>query len=370
MRKALYLCMAAVIALTLAVAPGRAFAADPTVDELMKRIEQLEKKVAELEGKSAPAAPVSAAKAQKGEVFGQAFLSYMYDPNGADRTSNAFIIERAYLGYRGALSPNTKYAFLSDIATTPDKAFELFVKNAYIEKTNTFNNASVLFGLQGTPWTGNEEVAWKYRPLYKVPTDQLGLLSTADFGLGLKGKFAYGDYHLLVANGTGFKASETSRKKDIQARVSFTPAKSWPRFSLYADLGGDSAAKPAAQGTKDNFFGLQIDQTLGSFSYGVEALLNQSKATPTAAQANKQLFSINGNYDFEGTKWSAFARADIYDPSRIVASNNLTTTIIGGSYKLDKTTRLILADINTKDKTSTTNAGSDNTIKATVEVLF
>ncbi|MDX8401711.1 MAG: hypothetical protein R8K47_03665, partial [Mariprofundaceae bacterium] len=77
------------------------------------------------------------------------------------------------------------------IENTLGKRSSVYIKKAYLQ--GKFSPAFVLqAGVIGTPWIGYEEGLWKHRYMSKVFVDTYKFDSSADAGIGLKGKLADG----------------------------------------------------------------------------------------------------------------------------------------------------------------------------------
>ena len=84
-----------------------------------------------------------------------------------------------------------------------------------------------------------------YRSVEKTILDLNGIGSSADIGLGLKGKTGGASYHLMIANGPGQRPERDNGKK-LYASVQFQPG-AGNQLELYGDIdmipGGDSTLK-------------------------------------------------------------------------------------------------------------------------------
>ena len=188
----------------------------------------------------------SVASAEKEvKVGGQIFAQWYYDmsdtldfsrSNVDFENYSAFSIERAYLYAKAKLSEKTSGKVTVDV--NPDNAY-IRLKYAYINwKLFSQENfdLSTRLGLQGTPWIDEMNVVWGRRYLEKTPTDQLGMETSADFGLsfgsnfGEEGKWGYAK--LAFFNGTSFDdPGEDNPTKDINLAVFLAPLNANPDFA-------------------------------------------------------------------------------------------------------------------------------------------
>ncbi len=179
------------------------------------------------------------------KVGGQIFAQWYYDMSDTLDYSrsdvdfdnySAFSIQRAYLYAKAKLSEKTWGKVTVDVDPGND---DIRLKYAYINwklfSKESFD-LSTRLGLQGTPWIDEMNVVWGRRYLEKTPTDQLGMETSADFGLsfasnlGEEGKWGYAK--LAFFNGTSFEdPSEDNPTKDINLAIFLTPLNANPDFA-------------------------------------------------------------------------------------------------------------------------------------------
>lgn len=372
--KRLVMVFVAVIALCGILRPIPAMCADSDIAAMEARLAQLEREVADLKQVLGEKKAEKPAAAPGVEFSGKAYLTYEFDTNGSGADSNSlpnkgdseFRIDRWYFTAKKKMTDTVGLTMTTDVRTTTDSGrLDVFFKNAYIDVKGVLGGTLVL-GQQGTPWIGNEEKAWKYRVVRQTISDERSLLTSADFGIGLKGEIdgKNGDYHLLFSNGEGYgkreeglnsEATKNANGKDLTARVSYRLGPQAPRISLYGDLG-------SASGADSNRWGVLLDQQIHLFSYGASYLSAKDNTT------KKNAFSIYGNYDFDKSPWSLFARYDSYDPSKSANSDKRSAVIAGMAYKFDKTMMLTVSGHIDKDQTPGTE--KDMTVKAALEVNY
>lgn len=340
------------------------------VNAVMKRMEALEKEMQELKALLAQqqAAVSPGTSGEQIKFDGKAYISYSVDTDGADKSDNEFTVDRWYFSAGKNLGDGVSVKMTTDVASKVESSktkFNIFLKNAYAQFDNVVPGASLLFGQQGGTWTSNEESAWKYRATRKVLADDRGLLNSADFGLGLKGKFSGvdGDYQILASNGEGYGSAEEATNKngkDLTARVSVRLGKNAPKLSLYGDLGSAATAK-------SNRAAIMLDQQYNAFSWGASYIYAKDAAT------KKDGLSLFSNYDFDGTPWSVLGRYDRYDPNTS-ASSDLRTLLLGGfAYKVNKSSKFIFTYSVDRDSANKGVAGADvndSMMKVTLEVKY
>lgn len=372
--KRFMLVFVAVVAMSGGLRPTPAMCADSDIAAMEARLEQLEREVADLKQVLADKKAEKPAAASGMEFSGKAYLTYEFDANGSAADTNSlptksdseFRIDRWYFTAKKKMSETVGLSMTTDVRTTTDGGrFDVFFKNAYVDVKGVLGGTLIL-GQQGTPWIGNEEKAWKYRVLRQTISDERGLLTSADFGIGLKGEFdgKNGDYHLLFSNGEGYgkreeglngEVTKNANGKDLTARISYRLGPQAPRISLYGDMG-------SASGADSNRWGVLLDQQIELFSYGASYLSAKDNTT------KKNAFAIYGNYDFDQLPWSLYARYDSYDPAKGTNSDKKTAVIAGVAYKFDKSMMLTVSGHIDKDQTPGTE--KDTTLKAALEVNY
>ena len=348
------------------VFPAETGAAD--TDSLVRRIEALETELASLkELVKQQSSPEQSKPPNPVEFGGTAYMSYSFDNDGADRSDNRFAVDRFYFNTKKRLTDRMSLRLTTDIATRVESSktkFNTYVKYAYVKFDRVVPNGDLIFGAQATPWVGNEEKAWKYRSVRKVLADDRGFFGSGDFGLSLQGTFdeKRGDYHAMLSNGEGYGSEEetaNANAKDFTARVSYSPAKNAPRFSLYGDRG-------SSNGAKSNRLAAMLNQQIAGFSYGLSFIHGVDGST------KRRGLSVFGNYDITNTKWSLLARYDRYDPDRSASGDIQTLRLAGFSYRYSDDARLIVSYHLDRDRAlAESPAGSNDTeLKAIVELNY
>ena len=196
------------------------------------------------------------------KVGGQIFAQWYYDMSDTLDYSrsdvdfdnySAFSIQRAYIYAKAKLSDKTWGKVTVDVIPATDRIITnrglIRLKYAFInwELLSRENfDLSTRLGLQGTPWIDEMDAVWGRRYLEMTPTEQLGMETSADFGLsfgsnlGEEGK--WGHARLAFFNGASYEApAENNPTKDINLAVFLTPlhanpdlAKSKIGFQVYS----------------------------------------------------------------------------------------------------------------------------------------
>ncbi len=169
--------------------------------------------------------------AEKGDsklkLSGKAFLGFTQNDDGAGAKTIGGNLDRFYMQaeyYTGIW----KARFTTDIhhESTLGKEQNVYLKYAFLE--GKFSEAATLrLGLSHTPWIDYEQHLWKHRFVAKVTSDHFKLDSSADNGIGLKGKLADGmvNYWVTATSGNGYGVAKKTGALDFNSRISITPMK-------------------------------------------------------------------------------------------------------------------------------------------------
>jgi hypothetical protein len=276
------------------------------------------------------------------------------ETNGAttDR-SKGFAVDRFYLWVSYQIDDIWSAKIVTDVnneqgrtgsATTPGlkRNMNVFVKAAFIQAK--FNPAAVAWvGLAGTPWIPYEEGLWAHRFVTNTYVDGYGYDDSADFGAGLKGKFAGGmfEYNVAAVNGGGYSKPNKSDAIDVNARLTLRPL---------AGMDISGGYRRGDRGTKT--FGVSGNTstlTQGLISYGID----RGRVTAGYIRNSKEVGAIktvNKGFDVYGwvkltDKFGAFVRYD--NEKQTVTANaveqKLTRYIGGLDYIYNKVVRFSLA---------------------------
>ncbi len=164
-----------------------------------------------------------------GKIYVDATSKTTKNQAGTQKKSVGVGVSRLYFSAGYAFDDVWSMGLTTDFAVAPaasglKKRSTVYVKKAYLQ--GKFSPALVLqAGIIGTPWIGHEEHLWKHRYVSKVFVDTYHMDSSADAGIGLKGKLAGGmvDYHITEVNGGGYGNISKSNAVDLNARIGFKP---------------------------------------------------------------------------------------------------------------------------------------------------
>ncbi len=169
-------------------------------------------------------------------ISGKAFLHYDYtrtSPLTSKDDKGEFKVTRAYLEIKRYFenSKDKYFRLTTDIYQDDSGSWNVRLKYAYLNwKWSPLLATEV--GLAHRPWIDWEEHhGWFHKDVDKTfieDSDGAHLISSADFGIALKGKYGkLVDYMVGIYNGEGYHAAEDDKHfgKSLEARVAVQPIK-------------------------------------------------------------------------------------------------------------------------------------------------
>jgi hypothetical protein len=304
------------------------------------------------------------------QISGKTYLEYRADlaskDKAGDRTlMNAFDLTRFYVTLTPSLSEKVALKFTSDFYRADDGFMRLALKHGFVEFKNLlYPDSSVLFGQHDIPWVPYEEGLWGYRFQGTVFPDREGYLTSTDVGVGLKAKIpqGYGDYHISLVNGEGWKAKEVNRYKDIQARLTIKPlAKNsqlknlfvtgFGLFGVYDKNGNDELDKRIRAIGQVGFKNEKVT-LVGEYLIAQDPSDKMVKKHPSLKEkkpgevSNAAGFSafteLNASLVGLPNSWAVIGRVDQLDPDVDLDDNSDSRLIAGISYRANKNLQLLL----------------------------
>ena len=175
-----------------------------------------------------------------GKIWGYVFGDYAYklhadaEKRGNIQYSklpqdyNSFNFRRIYLGYDYQFSPNVSSQFLlahestteantnnPDVLTNNNRG--MYIKAMNIRFKNIIPRATIVAGQQATPTFATlVDPVWGYRSVEKSISDQRGISSSTDLGIGIFGKIGKNEnvgYDVMLGNNNGAKLENNNFKK-------------------------------------------------------------------------------------------------------------------------------------------------------------
>jgi hypothetical protein len=297
------------------------------------------------------------------------------ETNGVTTARNkGFAVDRFYLWVSYQIDDIWSAKIVTDVNNEQDnvpalkRKMNVFLKNAFVQ--GKFSPEAVVWiGLAGTPWIPYEEKLWGHRFVTNTYVDGYAYDDSADFGVGLKGKFADGmlEYNAAVINGGGYSKPNKSDAIDFNGRLTVRPLTGLDISGGYRQ--GDRGTKTfgVASSTKSKLM-------QGLVSYGID----QARLTGGYIRNSKEIAAIktvNKGFDVYGWvkltgNFGAFAR---YDNEKQTVTGNAVeqkmTRYIGGlDYIYNKIVRFSLA-FDQQKKTNENNI-SGRTVKTTKYGLY
>ena len=219
----------------------------------------------------------SVVSAGEGKISGYMFGDYYWVVSADDdakmpQKQNAFQFRRIYFNYDKGITDDFDIKFRLEAKDAgfgkKDKMIP-FVKLGYLKWKKGVAGSDLYLGLSGTPTWSISEKVWGYRSIEKTILDLNKIGSSADLGVGLKGKAGKLGYHVMVGNGPG-QGTEMDNGKKFYGQASFKVSDALQLVG-YADFN----MQPADQNqlTVKGFAGL----TQGKLNCGLEGFMRINK---------------------------------------------------------------------------------------------
>ena len=285
------------------------------------------------------------AQAEEGKLSGKVYFNYNHDfsdrGGSYNGQSNGFNFTRIYFGYDKDLDADFSIRFLMDVDNTKDdngkSAWRPFMKNAYLSMNcKLIPGSKWYFGMVGMPFVSVPESHWGYRSLAQMATDKQGWGSTADLGVGWKGKWQdQFQIEFAVANGAGYKNPEADMFKLIELRPT--------AFLLEKALTLSAFLSYETQAADSNSF---IFSALAGYEHqlfrigGEYSMRSVSAATDGAEDVSGNNISLWGVFNATD-KLNLLARYDMYEPNADVDADKSALIVAGLDFHPIKNVRFI-----------------------------
>ncbi len=231
------------------------------------------------------------------------------DQAGTLGKTTGVAVDRAYFSAGYAFNDIWSMGLTTDfqIESGLKKRSNVYIKKAYLQ--GKFSDAVILqAGIIGTPWIGYEEGLMRHRYVNKTFVDTYKLDSSADAGIGFKGKLADGlfAYHVTEVNGAGYGNISKTNAMDFNGRIGVYPVEGLTLDFQYRDgYKGTKTWDPVKQA---NVPGVRHTLLQGMASYGMDSWriggnLISEKAKDKAARINP-ITKTNG---YVAWGWANFA---------------------------------------------------------------
>lgn len=228
-------------------------------------------------------------------------------------------VDRAYFTAKYYFNKDWMMRLTTDMqhesSTTHGKQQNIYLKYAYVEGKLVDDAVVLRLGQSHTPWIDYEGGLWKHRYVAKVMSDQYKFDTSADLGLGLKGKLADGlvDYFVTATNGTGYAKGNLSTGMngiDFNSRLGIHPIKGLDLDVQFMD--GYKATKIS-------------DAINGTTSAGIKSTLMQAMAS-----YGTDIFRLGGNYLYNKDKAKSATVSTAHGGN---SSSTFTTVLTGDEVK-------------------------------------
>ncbi|MFA4857773.1 MAG: hypothetical protein WC901_04945 [Candidatus Margulisiibacteriota bacterium] len=274
------------------------------------------------------------------KIGGQVFFRWQKYTENGETTANNFDVERAYIDVKKKLGSGASARITLDVARlnndTRKNLFD-YLKYAYVDiPINLSASLQPIpydligkIGLQHTVWIDWDDKVMGLRWIAKSLVDNEGVMSSADFGLGAKGKISVAglpeiEYHATVLNGSGYATTEGNSAKNLDLR-------------LNASLYKNEEVGEVILGAYSNNVGLASSGLTATDSrWGGTLAFKNDWSTVYGEYLTGT--TVNG---YSAGAWLGlpaafrlFARKDYYDPNVNTANNQLDRLFYGVIYDL------------------------------------
>lgn len=295
-------------------------------------------------------------------------------------------VDRAYFTAKYYFSNDWMMRFTSDMGQESNlrKDQNIYLKYAYVEGKLAGKTAILRVGQSHTPWIDYEQGLWKHRYVAKVMSDQYGFDTSADLGLGLKGKVADGmvDYFATVTNGSGYGTAARTNGVDFSGRLGLHPVDGLNIDFQY--LSGHKGTKTFANGTatagvKSTLMQAMLSYGTDDFRLGANYLKNKDRAG-SATNSTKHDGNTDGGFRTAATgdevkssgygvwgwikfskNFGAFGRYEILNNEQVgnITKEKISRYLVGLEYKPIKSVTFALV----ADQSKLKNRGGNSAIQ-------
>ena len=276
-----------------------------------------------------------------------------------DEDKNEFRIRRARVGLKGEILKRINYILQIDAVKSPvllDAKVEIsFLPQAKL----TFGQFKVPFGLESLTSSSALDTINRSQTVENLcPSRDIGGQGR-DIGLALSGKFSRIEYNLGVFNGEGSNRADTNEKKDLVARLGFSPfdflTLSLSHYQGKSTLfGGDSVVDRDRTG---------VDIYLVHEQISVKGEYISAKDY----RADRYGWYVQGGYYFIPDKIQAIVKYDSYDANRDIQGDRTDVITLGLNWFFSTMTKL---QINYEHHTEGLTGTSEDVILAQFQAGF
>ena len=264
------------------------------------------------------------AQGAEGKIKGIAFGDYYFVASGSDKNENGFKFRRIYLTYD--LKWNDRWSGrvrfeANDAGFGGEDKMRPFVKHGYLRYRA--NGRTVNMGLFGTPTWNVSERIWGYRSIAKTIMDMRKIGSSADLGVGYKGKLDGAgrlNVQLMLGNGSG-QRPEADNGKKVYSLLHLKPT-DVVEATVYLDW----EDKP--DGRDRVTFAAMLGTSVEKLRFGIEGFVRNNRGTQSGDDVQLRGLSAFGAVNLK-PRVDVFGRLDFFDPDQS-AEHDEEYMIIGG----------------------------------------
>ena len=276
-----------------------------------------------------------------------------------DEDINEFRIRRARAELKGGILQKINYILQIDAVKSPvllDAKVEItFSPYAKL----TFGQFKVPFGLENLTSSSALDTINRSQTVENLcPSRDVGGQGR-DIGLALSGKFSRIEYNLGIFNGEGSNRADTNEKKDLVARLGFSPfdflTVSLSHYQGKSTLfGGDSVVDRDRTGV-DIFLVHEQISIKGEY------------ISARDYRADRLGWYVQGGYYLVPGKIQAIVKYDSYDANRDIQGDRTDVITLGLNWFFSKMTKL---QINYEHHTEGLTGNSENVVLAQFQAGF
>ncbi|MFA5929236.1 MAG: hypothetical protein WC838_08065 [Candidatus Margulisiibacteriota bacterium] len=286
------------------------------------------------------------------KVSGEFRFTYQ-NPQRNSTAYNGFDVSRGYITLKKKLAADgTSFRMTLDVgrvsATAGSAQLYDYLKYAYLDlplgvPAGIPLTATAKLGLQHNMWIDWADKVWDNAYIMKQFADNEGIMSSADFGLGLAGTFSLPilpdmEYHATLFNGPGYKSSESNNAKDLSLRLNWTMMSNEALGTVIAGV---------YTNIKEGLDTTTIVSQNSTQAGAIIALKNEQNGTIYAelltgantARNGISGLSIGGFYNTP-LGFGLIGRVDNYDPDSTISDNEKKKTLWGVFIKCSPSVKL------------------------------
>lgn len=255
------------------------------------------------------------------KISGLAYMDYDYTLSSSDTDEegeNGFGYRRLYLTTDFTISDDFAVRARlegSDGSVNADGKPSPFVKDLYLRWRNSFADGhDIYLGISSPPSFTVSESVWGYRSLEKTIQDRVGVVSSRDFGVAVRGRLDEGGtvrYGVMVANNSSTKA-ESNKDKRVYGQIEL-----YPSDHLVFTAGGDYASLSDEVEESALNANVLAGYRGENISAGAEGFFN--RLTLTGDRGEDEMYGVSvfarGNVNDKVTVIGRFDRVEMTGPS-------------------------------------------------------